>query len=46
MWPDSGAQCVITSGPTKMLQWCVDNLVTMEVSLSEQGLRLLLILCF
>ena len=29
-----------------MLQWCVDNLVTMEVSLSEQGLSCCLILYF
>ena len=29
-----------------MLLWCVDNLVTMEVSLSEQGLSCCLILHF
>ena len=33
VWEGSGAQCVMTSGTTEMLQWCVDNLVTMEVSL-------------
>ena len=29
---DSGAQCVMISGTIEMLQWCVDNLVIMEVS--------------
>ena len=35
VWGGSGAQCVMTSGTTEMLQWCVDNLATMEVSLGK-----------
>ena len=32
VWGESGAQCVMISGTIEMLQWCVDNLVIMEVS--------------
>ena len=36
VWEESGAQCVMTSGTTEMLQWCVDNSVIMEVSLTKK----------
>ena len=47
VWGGSGAQYVMTSGTTEMLLWCVDNLATMEVSLSHQmQLKLYLMLCY
>ena len=36
VWEESGAQRVMTSGTTEMLQWCVDNSVIMEVSLTKK----------
>ena len=33
-----GAQCVMTSGTTEMLQWCVDNLVIVEVSKNKKSM--------
>ena len=39
---DCGAQCVMTSGTTEMLQLCADNWDTMEVSLSTQPICVLL----
>ena len=40
---DFGAQCVMTSGTTAMLRWCVDNLDTMEVSVINKSLGNLLL---
>jgi hypothetical protein len=36
VWRESGTQCVMIGGTIEMLQWCVDNLVTMEVSQSKE----------